>query len=310
MALLVATIVMSFLAILIRLIPGSPMEEVISSGGLSQAQVAELRHEMGVDAPFYEQVYRFGVGVLHGTLGSDVISHQSVLGQIASALPHTIILAVLSLLIALLLGTALAVISAARPNGLVDSAIGAISIAIVTIPSYVAGLLYLLIFVVWLNWFPAIGTSELSHPSSYIQHLVLPVMALATSWTGLLARLIRASLLEVLSQNYIRAARAQGMHGRLIYLKYSLRNALVPTVAVLGVGLGNLLGGAILVETIFQRYGIGTVILRAVQERNFPVLRGCVFVIALLFILANLLADLAYHYLNPRLRTATTRSGS
>lgn len=302
MTLVVLLIVMTFLALLVRLIPGDPTSAMIGLGEANPEVTAQLRREMGVDQPAYRQVGSFSWRLLHGDLGRDVISGVPVRTQIVEALPHTLVLTIGALAIALAFGVVLGVLGAARPRSLLDNAIGAVSISIVTIPSYVASLFFLLLFVVHWQWFPAIGTGSFSHPGDYIRHLILPMCALATSWAGLLSRLVRASLLEVLGQNYIRAAEAAGVGSRKIYFKYALKNALVPTVAVLGVGLGNLLGGAIFVETIFARFGVGTVLVRAIQQRDFPVIRGTVFVIALLFIAANLLADLMYRYLNPRIR--------
>jgi peptide/nickel transport system permease protein len=173
----------------------------------------------------------------------------------------------------------------------------------ITIPSYVAGLLLLLVFAVQLDWLPALGVGDPARPTDYLQHLVLPAVALAITWIGYLARLVRASLLEVLSTDYIRTAFAYGLRERLIHYKYALKNALIPTVAILGVGLGNLLGGAVFVEVIFTRPGLGRLIFEAIAERNYPIVRGGVLVVALLFVLANLVADLSYHYLDPRIRS-------
>jgi peptide/nickel transport system permease protein len=170
------------------------------------------------------------------------------------------------------------------------------------VPAYVAGLFLLLIFAVQLDWFPAIGTGDFSDPIDYLKHLALPAIALALTWVGYLARLTRTSMFEVLNQNYIRTAHAFGLPNRRIYYKYALKNAIIPTVAVLGVGLGTLMGGAVFVEIIFTRAGLGTLILDSIENRNFPIVRGSVLVIAVLFVVSNLLADLSYRLLDPRVR--------
>ncbi|MBC7241702.1 MAG: ABC transporter permease, partial [Anaerolineae bacterium] len=204
--------------------------------------------------------------------------------------------------LAILLGIPLGVFSATHPDSWLDRILALFSISFITIPSYVGGLFLLLIFAVQLRAMPAIGVGEPGNIPDYIRHLILPAVALAITWVGYLARLVRASMLEVLNENYIRAALAAGIPLRKVVYKYALKNALIPTVAVLGVGLGNLMGGAVFVEIIFSRPGMGTLIYNAIQSRNYPIVRAGVLVVACLFIVANLLADLAYTYLDPRIQ--------
>jgi peptide/nickel transport system permease protein len=247
-------------------------------------------------------LFNFISKAIRGDLGQDFVSRKPVTEFLAQALPHTIILALSSLGLAVLVGIPLGVYSAARPNSWIDRWTGIISVSFITLPSYVAGLFLLLIFAVQLGWLPAIGTGEFSDPVDYLKHLILPATALAITWIGYLARLVRASVLEVLNANYIRTAFAFGLQERLIFYKYALKNAIIPTVAVLGVGLGNLLGGAIFIEVIFTRPGMGRLIYEAIADRNYPIVRGGILVVAFLFVLANLVADLSYHYLDPRIR--------
>jgi len=178
-----------------------------------------------------------------------------------------------------------------------------LSVSFITLPPYVAGILLLLFFSVLLDWFPAIGAGQLSQPLDVLSHLVLPALALALSWIGYLARLVRSSMLEVMTADYIRTAAAYGLRPRTIYYKYALRNAIIPTVAVLGVGLGNLLGGAVFIEVIFSRPGLGRLIYNSISDRNYPIVRGGILVAALMFVFANLLADLSYRFLDPRLQS-------
>jgi peptide/nickel transport system permease protein len=262
---------------------------------------------MELDQPIPVQLFNFVRRTIQGDLGRDFASNRPVTGLIASALPHTLLLAVTSLGLAVLLGVPLGVYSATRPNTWIDQLTGLLSVSFITLPSYVAGLFLLLFFTVQLNWFPAIGAGEPGDPLDYLHHLVLPTTALAITWVGYLARLVRASVLEVLNANYIRTAFAFGLRERTIFYKYALKNALIPTVAVLGVGLGNLLGGAIFIEVIFTRPGLGRLIYEAISDRNFPIVRGGILVAALLFVLANLLADLSYHYLDPRIQVEEAR---
>ena len=248
------------------------------------------------------QVYDFVKNAVQGDLGEDFVSHLSVVSLIGEALPHTLILAAAGLGLAALIGIPLGVFASTRPNSIGDRMAGIVSISLITVPAYVAGLFLLLLFAVELDWFPAVGTGDFSDPVDYLKHLALPAIALALTWIGYLARLTRTSMFEVLNQNYIRTAQAFGLQDRRIYYRYALKNAIIPVVAVLGVGLGTLMGGAVFVEIIFTRTGLGTLILDSIENRNYPIVRGAVLVIAGLFVFANLLADLSYRLLDPRVR--------
>ena len=301
MALLVILLLMVFLSILVHLIPGDPVRTILgprASEELSQT----VRDEMGLDDPVPVQVYDFVKNAVQGDLGEDFVSHLSVVSLIGEALPHTLILAAAGLGLAALIGIPLGVFASTRPNSIGDRMAGIVSISLITVPAYVAGLFLLLLFAVELDWFPAIGTGDFSDPVDYLKHLALPAIALALTWIGYLARLTRTSMFEVLNQNYIRTAQAFGLQDRRIYYRYALKNAIIPVVAVLGVGLGTLMGGAVFVEIIFTRTGLGTLILDSIENRNYPIVRGAVLVIAALFVFANLLADLSYRLLDPRVR--------
>jgi peptide/nickel transport system permease protein len=301
MTAIVVLLLMVFLAIIIHLIPGDPVRTILgprASEELSQT----VRAEMGLDDPVPVQVYDFVKNALQGDLGQDFVSRLPVTTLIGEALPHTLILAAAGLGLAALVGIPLGVFASTRPNSIGDRLAGIVSITLITVPAYVAGLFLLLIFAVELDWFPAIGTGDFSDPIDYLKHLALPAIALALTWVGYLARLTRTSMFEVLNQNYIRTAQAFGLPDRRIYYKYALKNAIIPTVAVLGVGLGTLMGGAVFVEIIFTRAGLGTLILDSIENRNFPIVRGSVLVIAVLFVVSNLLADLSYRLLDPRVR--------
>ena len=210
-------------------------------------------------------------------------------------------LAIASLFLAMLIGVPLGVYASTHPNTWTDRVTGLLAVCCITIPPYLAGLFFVLIFAVQFQVLPAIGTGDFSHPIDYAEHLILPAIALGIAWVGYFARLVRASMLEVLNTNYIRTAQAFGVHERSIFYRYALKNAIIPTIAVLGVGLGNLMGDAIFVEVIFARPGLGTLIYDSIESRNYPIVRGGVLVVAILFVLCNLLADLAYRFLDPRI---------
>lgn len=306
MIILVVLLAMTLLASLVHFIPGDPVKTILGPRA-SESLSAKVRVEMGLDRPIPIQLFDFIAQAVRGDLGRDFISNRPVTDLIVQALPHTIFLAISSLGLAIVLGVPLGVYSAAHPNTWIDRLTGILSVSCITLPSYVAGLFLLLFFAVQVNWFPAIGAGELTDPADYLRHLILPAIALAITWVGYLARLVRASLLEVLNAQYIRTAFAFGLRERTVFYKYALKNALIPTVAVLGVGLGNLLGGAIFIEVIFTRPGLGRLIYEAISDRNYPIVRGGILVAALLFVLANLLADLSYHYLDPRIQVAKSR---
>lgn len=306
MTLLVMLLSMIFLASMIYLIPGDPVKTILGPRA-STEMAARVHAEMGLDRPIPAQILDFVGKTLRGDLGQDFVSGVPVTKLIGSVLPHTILLALASLGLATLVGIPLGIFSATHPDSWADQLTGIISVSFITLPPYIAGLLLLLLFAVQLGWLPAVGAGELSQPVDVLRHLILPATALALTWVGYLARLVRASLLEVLTADYIRTAAAFGLPERLISYKYALKNGIIPTVAVLGVGMGNLLGGAIFVEVIFSRPGLGKLIYDSISDRNYPIVRGGILVAAFLFVMANLLADLSYRYLNPRLRSEETR---
>jgi peptide/nickel transport system permease protein len=302
MTIIVVLLLMIFLAIIVHLIPGDPVKTILGPRA-SEDLAQTVRQEMDLDSSVPAQVYHFASNAFQGDLGTDFVSQVPVTQLIGAALPHTLILAAASLLLATMIGIPLGVYASTRPNTAGDRLAGIVSISLITVPAYVGGLLLLLVFSVQLDVLPAIGTGDFSDPVDYLKHLALPAIALALTWIGYLARLTRTSMFEVLNTNYIRTAHAYGLRPRSVFYKYALRNAIIPTVAVLGVGLGTLMGGAVFVEIIFTRAGLGTLILDSIENRNFPIVRGAVLVIAVLFVLANLAADLSYRLLDPRIRT-------
>lgn len=301
MTLLVLLLVAIFLSLLVHIVPGDPASTILGPRA-TPALIQKMRAAMDLDKPFYTQIAHFVWNVLHGSLGTDAVTGAPITKLVGSALPHTVILALTSLLLSVLLGIPIGVFSATHPNSLVDRILAIISISFTTIPSYVAGLFLLLIFAVKLHSLPAMGLGRSGDVWDYARHLILPSIALAITWIGYLGRLVRTSLLEVLNETYVRASRAAGLSERLVRYKYALKNALIPTVAVLGVGLGSLMGGAVFVEIIFTRPGMGLLIYNAIQVRNYPLVRAGVLVVAVLFVLANFIADLLYTYLDPRIQ--------
>ena len=308
MTVLVVLAVMTFLSSLVHLVPGDPVSIVLGPQG-SASQAAIVRDEMGLDDPVLVQVWDFIVGALHGDLGRDFLSRTPVAELIAEALPHTVILAITALSLAAVVGIPLGVFAARYQNSIVDRFLAVVSVGFITMPSYVAALLLLVVFAVQMNALPAVGTGSLADPVDYATHLILPASALALAWVGYVARLVRTSMLSVLGANYIRTARAFGVGERVVFYKWALKNAIIPTVAVLSTGLADLLGGAVLAEIIFSRPGLGRLTVEAISERNFPVVQGTVLVIALFYVVTNLAADLSYRFLDPRVRVEESAVG-
>ncbi len=306
MTILVLFLLTVLLSLLVHIVPGDPARALLGPRATAET-VARIQAEMDLDKPVTVQVWNFIKNVLRGSFGDDVFSRRPIAESIASVLPHTIALAGSSIGLSILIGIPLGVFSATHPGSWLDRFTAIISISFIIVPTYVSGLILLRLFAVELGWLPAIGLGDEGDPVDYLKHLILPTIALAITWVGYLARLVRASLLEVLNETYIRAAMAAGLRERLILYKYALKNALVPTVAVLGLGIGNLMGGALFTELIFARPGMGRLIYRAVETRNFPTMRAGVLVVAFLFVVANLLTDLVYTYLDPRIEFDSLR---
>lgn len=301
MTALVLVIVMTFLSTLVHLIPGDPAR-IILGPRATPGLVQQVRDEMNLDQPVWMQVWQFFTGALQGDLGQDVISNEPVTSIVFSDVSHTMILALAGLGLAAVVGIPLGVYAATRPNTIVDRITAVISISFISTPSYVVALYLLILFVITFPIFPALDAGELSDPLDYAYHLVLPATALALIWIGYIARLVRTSMLEVVGTNYIRTAQAYGLSHRTVYYRHALKNGIIPVVAVLTVAFGELMGNAVFVELIFSRPGLGRTLVEAIEERNFPIVRGVVLLIALVYVLVNLLADLSYRFLDPRIR--------
>ena len=306
MTILVLVLVTVYLTLLIHIVPGDPAKAVLGPRS-NPDLIAKVRAAMDLDKPVWEQLGLALWRLARLDMGTDVFTGRAVQELVGAALPHTLILAWTSLALAAFIGIPLGVYSSTHPDSWLDRVTALISISFITVPSYVGGLFLLLIFAVQLKIMPAIGLGREGDVVDYIKHLILPATALAITWVGYLARLVRASMLEVLNQTYVRAAMAAGLSRSQVFYKYALKNAIIPTVAILGIGVGNLMAGAVFVELIFTRPGMGSLIYSAIQARNYPVVRASVLVVAVLFVAANLLADLIYTYLDPRIQLGKVR---
>jgi ABC-type dipeptide/oligopeptide/nickel transport system permease component len=263
---------------------------------------ALLIERMGLDQPVLTQIARFFRNALTGDLGYDVWSKRPVLDQIVEVFPKTLILGLVALGWAFLLGTALGCVATVRRGTWIDRLLGLLSVSLIAVPSFVIAIYSLLIFAVWLKWLPAIGAGQPGDPVSQLRALILPALSLGIGWVGYIARLVRASLLEVMGANHIRTARAFGLPERRIVLSHALRVAIIPTISILAVGFGSILSSAVFVETVFGRPGIGTLVTSAVAKRNYPVVMGTVLFMTAFYLFIVTAADLLIARLDPRVR--------
>lgn len=284
-------------------LPGDPTTVLLGPRATDEMR-AVFSERMGLNKPLPVQIVEFWGRVLTGDLGEDVLRKRPVATPVFEALPFTLVLILTSIGWSATLGIVLGAFSAAYRNSLIDRVTGVLSVAMLAAPSFVIALWSLLIFAVILNWFPAIGAGERGDIADQIQHLVLPSFAIGLAWVGYIARIVRASMLEVMGENHIRTARAFGLPPHKIIYQYALRIAVLPAVSVLGVGVGGLLSSAVFAEIVFARPGIGRLIYESVVSRNYPVVMGSMLVAIGFFVLCTLVADLVNAMLDPRLRTS------
>lgn len=283
--------------LLVHLTPGDPVR-VILGDEYDEARATRLRQDLGLDAPLPVQYTRWITRVARGDLGRSIFTGDPVLTLIADRLPLTLQLTLLSMSIALAIGLPVGIISATRRNGLFDT-VGRIASTIgIAIPVFWSGILLILLFGLYLGWLPAGGG-----PSRYgFKALILPSVALGLANAALLTRMTRSALVQALAEPYVTTARAKGLPARLVHFRHALRSALVPIITVVGLEVGALLGGAVLTERIFSLPGLGSLLVESIYRRDFPVIQGAALVVASGFVLINLLVDLSYAVVDPRVR--------
>jgi peptide/nickel transport system permease protein len=280
---------------IIRVLPGDPAALMLSEGGGSAESIAALREELGLDAPLLVQYGRYLFDLLRGDLGVSLFTHRSVATTIAEQLPSTIELALASMLVAILLGTTIGIVAAVKHGTWLDGLGTSLSITGVSIPVFLSGMLLMWLLSLQLNLLPATGNGGLSH-------LIMPALVLGFASAGAIARLVRSSLLDVLENDYVNTARAKGLRERTLLLRHALKNAFIPVITIIGLQFGFLLGGTVVTETIFARRGIGRLMVDSILWKDFPVVQGIVLLVALIYTVINLTVDVAYAYLDPRIR--------
>ena len=287
-------LVVSAVFLLIHLVPGDPILQMLGEGAPA-SDVAALRHSYGLDVPLGQQYLHYWRGVLHGDLGASLRFNQSVASLIAQRYPNTLQLTVSALLLAVVLSIPAGIRSAQRRNGWDDRALSVVSLFGLSFPNFALGPILILIFSIKLGWLPVSGSGSLAS-------LVLPAITMGGALAAILTRMVRTSMLEELSQDYIRTARAKGLTERAVVYRHALRNALIPVITVLGLQFGALLAGAIVTETIFAWPGIGRLTIQAIGNRDYYLVQGCILAIGLTYVAVNFLTDLVYSLVNPRIR--------
>jgi len=306
---------------LIHIAPGDPARNMLGQHA-SQQEIDEIRTKYGLDQPLYVQYFIWLGDVLQGDLGRSILSHEQVTIEIASRFPNTIELAIAAMLFAILIGVIAGIISATKQYSIADYSVMGIALFGISMPVFWLGIMLMMIFGVYLGWLPIGGRIDLLIPFhrvtgfmvldsiitangaaliSVLSHLILPAIALGTIPMAIIARTTRSSMLEILRQDFIRTERAKGLSERVVIYKHALRNAMVPVVTVVGLNFGLLLSGAILTETVFSWPGVGRLVVDAVYARDYPLVIGCILVFALVFVIVNLITDILYTYIDPRI---------
>ena len=298
----IVSLAMLLLFCMIYLIPGDPAAVALGPRA-TEAMREALRIKMGLDQPVWVQFWNFFTNAWMGDLGNEVLSERPVAAVVMEQLPFTLALIAGGISWSVALGIPLGCWAAVKRGSWADRVVGVLSVAVIAVPSFVVAIYALLIFAVTLRWLPAIGAGEAGDLGDQVTHLILPSLAVGLGWVGYIARMVRASMLEVLEAQHIRTARAFGLPDRMITYRYALTIAILPTITLLGVGIGQMLSSAVFAEIVFARPGVGKLVYDAILTRNYPLVTGAVLVTTVLFVLINLIADLLIGALDPRVRS-------
>ena len=298
----IVSLAMLLLFCMIYLIPGDPAAVALGPRA-TEAMREALRIKMGLDQPVWVQFWNFFTNAWMGDLGNEVLSERPVAAVVMEQLPFTLALIAGGITWSVALGIPLGCWAAVKRGSWADRVVGVLSVAVIAVPSFVVAIYALLIFAVTLRWLPAIGAGEAGDLGDQVTHLILPSLAVGLGWVGYIARMVRASMLEVLEAQHIRTARAFGLPDRMITYRYALTIAILPTITLLGVGIGQMLSSAVFAEIVFARPGVGKLVYDAILTRNYPLVNGAVLVTTVLFVLINLIADLLIGALDPRVRS-------
>ena len=291
-------VVVSVVFLLIHLVPGDPIVQMLGEGATA-ADIDAMRHAYHFDEPLSAQYGRFLYGVVHADFGQSLRLHDSVLHLVLQRYPYTLALASASMLLAILLSVPAGIWSALHRNKWQDQTTGVVSLIGLSFPNFALGPILILLFSIRLGWLPVSGAGS---GWGFVVHMILPAVTLGSGMAAILTRMVRTAMLEELSQDYIRTARAKGLTERRVVYRHALPNALIPILTIVGLQFGSLLAGAIVTETVFSLPCIGRLTLSAISNRDYALVQGCILAIGLTYVAVNLLTDIAYTVANPRLR--------
>lgn len=299
----IIVLAISTIYILVQAAPGDPIALMLGPRATPD-MIAALKARLGLDQPMPVQVFNFLVGVFQGDLGVDIKTKRLVADEILEQIPHTLNLIMASVLLAAGLGIPLGCYSALHRNSIADRLVGVLSVSVIAVPSLIIAIYGMILFAVHLRWLPAIGLGDRGDILDQLHHLIMPAIAVGIGWVGYLARLVRAAMLEILNEDYILNARSFGLPERWIIFRYALRIAVAPTITVLGIGVGYMLGSAVFAEIVFARPGIGKMMYDAVSVRNYPVTMGVVLASTVLLVVSTTISDILNALIDPRIREA------
>ncbi|MBX3141128.1 MAG: ABC transporter permease [Trueperaceae bacterium] len=293
--------VLTVVFLFVRLVPGDPAQAILGEYA-TPANLANMRQSLGLDKPLGEQYLTFMGKALRLDFGRSYQTRQSVAQRISDALPYTVSLGLAALFVALIVGIPAGVIASARRNSALDYGVTTAALLGISMPNFWFGMLLIIVFSVQLGWFPITGAGVTEGLAGTLYYLTLPAIALGAAEGGVIMRMTRSAMLETLSQDYVRTARAKGLTPIVVVLRHALRNSLIPVVTIVGLNLGRLIGGTVIIESLFVRPGIGRVMVDAMVARDYPQIQGTVAFFALLVVMINLLVDVSYGLLDPRIR--------
>ena len=302
-AVLVMVAVSTLVFFMIRLVPGDPIAAMLADSGSPEAREALIRR-LGLDQPLIVQFFKWFGGLLRGDFGASLYgSNQPVSIILMNALPKTLSLAFLSFIIAIAIAAPAGIISATHKNTAADTSFSLLAFIGLSMPDFWLAIMLIIVFAANLQWLPAIGYEPLSAGFwPWFSHLILPSIAIGTGFSAIIARMIRSSMLEVLQADYMRTAASKGLSDRVLLLRHALPNALIPVLTVIGIAFALLISGAVVVENVFCIKGLGRVLIQGIQNRDYPVVQGAVLLVSAFFVLSNLVVDLLYAVVDPRIR--------
>ncbi|WP_127589830.1 ABC transporter permease [Paenibacillus lautus] len=280
---------------ILYVLPGDPTDNMVDPSMATPEVIANLRHELGVDQPFHIQFLRYFGGILQGDFGTSLVNSDPVLPKIVESFPATLALTAASSLVSVIVGILLGVLSAIYQNKAIDIIARIVGLFGISMPTFWSGILLILIFSITLGWFPAMG-------SDGWKTLVLPALALGTVGAGFIVRMVRNSMLDVISEQFIVTLRSKGLAERAVMYRHALRNALIPAVTMIGMLVGEMLAGTVVIETVFSRQGIGRIIADAIMAKDLPVVQGVILFSAIIYVIVNLIVDISYAWIDPRVR--------